>query len=1753
MYGDAIESDKLATARKISNFIETIVKAIILFIIIPMSIFAAAYFISTPFLPEHTRYLFSIFIGITALGIAFLLKGAKLIGAVQTITSWTISLILLVPIIDLSTLLINLNIDLAVFFLVISYLWRKKLLSEDLLDFVILVAGTTFVFSIAISGALASMNVFHDASLLISIFSAICGTGLLIENRYLKKMLISMLSIIQLPIGFSAIVYYFVISNFGPQNTITLTSIILVSSGLSLLFLGLLQKSLRTWFKDANWLLPFEQANFLSSLGMILITISAPILSAHIIIPLFDLSIIINLAIVYSLIILTTSLVLFLVPIFLRLSGYISREQETSTFRVIGTILSVDISVIVFIWTFFIGNWTLIYSIATTTFVEILLLSGIFKRIRRLWRQLYMYTVRQIRKLKKFVRRNIIKIGIVSDIVISYLVVQYLVYPLISSEAYSDLMSVSTFILIFSSIGFGGLNKIRVKTFIRQYIIAVLFVLSASLGTTLFWILNIHFGYELYNSVLISVFVGSGLTIFHKKYTYSVIYSMLYIPSILAGSIIIFRYTFPQYTPFPTLITMLVLALPIAFQKYQMIEHRIIDWYLKKEIESRVIFDALITGTIYYLLLHFGIASVNLLYISAMSALFMFILYASFQTLETEHVLLNSITWLLGFSFIAIIYFILASGLNPPYLIPATQAVAVASFPQIYQLMINKSRTITAVMYLPSVASITFLTYYHLPVEFKYTHSALILIVMLYPIFSTEYKTAYKYIKAGLYRIGTYALQGLITVLKILYHIIVKFAILIGFAIIVFVSYFIVSWFYGLIVTFYQEYSLIFSGFSISTLSTFFGMLFLTNFLLQHKNVLKFTILIFSISLSAVIGLYFLKLTFDILTGILASISLFTFLYSMVKSDLSIIPRNVIKILFTVSITVLVYTQNFLVFDLNLAVSLFIFANLLLISFRDYTYINSMFAGLLISSLVLMFHYGTSLFIPEIVTHTLVNIDFALLIIVIIAYIKEFNRLQKPVWLLLSTFIGLSIVYWLRYTLPIGISSAIIVVSIMLISTPKMQYYNHETYRKYFIVIFSANLWILVSDLVYVFSANMYGSIISGAIMPLIIARILEKNKQIKLYIETVISIIIGLVAGLLIISPIQISNLGYIALFIIIPNLTYNIFRYKMLCMYVYNGMAHAMGVEVSVFVNLILYEMGITLDLFSVMLLSVIMISIIEIIFNFTYMSEILQFGILSIFVLSVFAYSTYNIMIYFEMDLRTALMYTQFIALLTAVFPLLGVIERKTYEIIWDIFAFIISLNLSYNVINDSYIFVSELLRYFALLLVFSLPFSNAPKKAISNIWLALSFSVLFNILSITISMDIFFLVGTFALFMFSVSIFLYGYEVRKAGMGFYALGDAFISISIFGFLYSAYNNLILPTIISIVLYIMFLMPIAAKKIIQIFTEIGSIIKSITLDIYEIIRYFMYRFGIITWIFASAIFSFIIGIHSNHLFADIFRLDPEYLFYSIPDYAIPFALFGVLILFIAAMRRKVMTRLGATGTFMILSGGGLTFIIVANAINAYLTIITVGLLISILSIIIPSYKMLSKSSARYLWFVGPVSILISSFMFSQTLSDFNLAIYYNSAGFLAAIFMVFLSTYLNIINKQYRSVIIMLACISFGAISYNFLLSIFQPHFAMYLAFMLVSFIALVTPSTNRNLFTRWLSVGIFMASITGFAFNSLINTQVYSGIILACAVLLFFQIPPIRKKEAEKPELIWVRLLVLFGIIILLGGFVISLFV
>jgi hypothetical protein len=333
---------------------------------------------------------------------------------------------------------------------------------------------------------------------------------------------------------------------------------------------------------------------------------------------------------------------------------------------------------------------------------------------------------------------------------------------------------------------------------------------------------------------------------------------------------------------------------------------------------------------------------------------------------------------------------------------------------------------------------------------------------------------------------------------------------------------------------------------------------------------------------------------------------------------------------------------------------------------------------------------------------------------------------------------------------------------------------------------------------------------------------------------------------------------------------------------------------------------------------------------------------------------------------------------------------------------------------------------------------------------------------------------------------------------------------------------------------------------RAFMRLLANLGSLMMAALRRLNAFLRYVFDRFGYILWVVFSSLVTVVIGTLTYPFFSELVGMQTGTLLFLIPSYSIPLALFGLLLVSIAAIRRGVQSSFGMSSIGVFITGSTLTAVSFLIDRGLLLPAVSATWAMVFLSLtIFASHLDQEDVRLRNMFATVPiaVAVFILSFFYQPTMSTNLLAV---SIGLsLIVCFGIYIaSARVGLTSESLlRPLEVGIASTS-ALITYAVADLAFLPLACTYLSAFVFSW--LVLPLARRE-HIHLFNAPLFF-SLTGFGFTFVFG-ELIQGLLLATAACLLFVSLYIREREAENPQLVYARLVALLVLIASLAGFAI----
>ncbi|NHJ13553.1 MAG: hypothetical protein EAX95_07735 [Candidatus Thorarchaeota archaeon] len=403
---------------------------------------------------------------------------------------------------------------------------------------------------------------------------------------------------------------------------------------------------------------------------------------------------------------------------------------------------------------------------------------------------------------------------------------------------------------------------------------------------------------------------------------------------------------------------------------------------------------------------------------------------------------------------------------------------------------------------------------------------------------------------------------------------------------------------------------------------------------------------------------------------------------------------------------------------------------------------------------------------------------------------------------------------------------------------------------------------------------------------------------------------------------------------------------------------------------------------------------------------------------------------------------------------------------------------------------------------------------------------------------------------------VCLGLLSYAYRKSSLGrriFILLGFTlflYVFTTLFWLVEASLLSSLWP---SLLLFLAIEVPIfweQVKSFLHHIADLGRFFATFLRKLGALIVDIFRKFGYYTWTFFSLVFVVVIGLLSRPFFSELIGTPPTGIFYEVPNFSIPLMILGLFSLLLAIVRRRVKSSFGIFSGMLSIVGLGISIVTLLFDIgHPYLSVFVAILGFCSSGLLVKGELELSPRWTKIFWVPMPLSLSALIFYFigfeQLTLDAFSLAV-------LVSIFpsttLYLLSTAFNWLDKKYREPLWLLLGLHSGATVYFLSYLAVSPPFSFLAGLYLAILTAVVVSSVVTFQKSRQLFYAFLFFSLTGFAYTSVLGSPLQS-LSLAVAALLLFTSRYVKEIEAERPQLVYLRLAILLALICSIAAFVI----
>ncbi|TFH00209.1 MAG: hypothetical protein E4H14_19915, partial [Candidatus Thorarchaeota archaeon] len=580
---------------KIADVLYSISRFIVVVCILPIAIWFATFALLETIISDFfVRVLVSTAFGIGLFGLLLIVTSRLHVGALMidlSILTSAVSLVILWNTFH-STIACSHGYFLATI-IVLFYLKRKNSISQSKWKGLSVTFGILALVTgpIAISATLLFYSI--SWSIVLMIFPLLLVLYLMVIHLRFRDPRLGTIHSVLLGISSGLLSSHVFLTSTGILDVLLNASVILFGFGIGILVSSQIERELErilTERKNLNkrdpseveyeeledpvnsyeeWIIKNDTAHVLSGIGTICISVgSSPIflwlasLTDLGLIPQFEM-LFIPFTILLSLLIIAPS------PVFLRLGGKINRSNESIIVRGIGFLIVLLAAVTSYTWTQY-NLWNLYLSLGFSSFLFILGVTGLFRRIRRLWKHLWMRIIRVARSLKTWISRHPLQTGIVIDISLSSLIT-YWIFSILFLLPDPIISVVLTFVASFSFFGTIGLLGLKKLSQRNQFLTISWTLFLCTISSFLLWVLIRVWSINFITSATVALQPLLLTILLLKIQIPRNRISVLYLPAVLAFSYLarMFEMQLPIVTfPLLTILSVIILLAPILYLEY---------------------------------------------------------------------------------------------------------------------------------------------------------------------------------------------------------------------------------------------------------------------------------------------------------------------------------------------------------------------------------------------------------------------------------------------------------------------------------------------------------------------------------------------------------------------------------------------------------------------------------------------------------------------------------------------------------------------------------------------------------------------------------------------------------------------------------------------------------------------------------------------------------------------------------------------------------------------------------------------------------------------------------------------------------------------------------------------------------------------------------------------------------------------------------------------------------------------------------
>ncbi|TXT55628.1 MAG: membrane protein of unknown function [Candidatus Thorarchaeota archaeon] len=613
-----MDDHRTVRAARLADLLLAVLRFIILVIIVPLAVLLATFFITVPIISDYSiRMLVSLSVGVMLAGLLLNRINHRYIGSVAVLAGSGMACIAAyMTISSFATIALGLHVLLGMTLVVSTSLNRNENLTESTwlniqkgLGILIVLTGPLFVYIltfnlfsplhsvflalITLSAYLLITQVVLRNKILGPIISVILSVGLgliLVEqSRVLYPMidLLLYLSVFSMGTGLSLLATTRILRRFQLRviSQIPMTPPIVSNS--SLVKEGNFEPHAETHttkedplhikMEAAEWIIDVELAQILAAFGLLLIALGTPTVFIFLtsqtswglvsqFIPLFaPLSIMISL------------LILMPFPVYLRLGGTLKRSFEGIIVRIFGTMVVITAALSLYLWTqFYLFPIALSISFSSMTFLAGI--TGLFKRVRRVFRTIWESFTNAFRRMKYWVKQHILISGTALNVIFTG-TIAYLLYPLFLSFNHPFMGLAALSGVIFAgcgTLGVGALTKLKRRGQLLS-IGSVCFL--ASLSALILWYLIGPIAMNIGEALPIALLLMLATSALQKNGVSLRKTSIPYLPGFVGGLWISWNIQATYLSiisPLVIIVALVLLPIPVAHPGYIRVGHILI-------------------------------------------------------------------------------------------------------------------------------------------------------------------------------------------------------------------------------------------------------------------------------------------------------------------------------------------------------------------------------------------------------------------------------------------------------------------------------------------------------------------------------------------------------------------------------------------------------------------------------------------------------------------------------------------------------------------------------------------------------------------------------------------------------------------------------------------------------------------------------------------------------------------------------------------------------------------------------------------------------------------------------------------------------------------------------------------------------------------------------------------------------------------------------------------------------------------------